>query len=103
MKLTKKQLKNIIAEEKQKLLVEMNPMKNAERSLGLYADVSDVEALQDALLNILQGVEMAAQQDGLEDEEAEEYAADAAVLAVAQAFQSAGLTAEYAALIRTLR
>ena len=72
MKLTKKQLKNIIAEEKQKLLVEMNPMKNAERSLGLYADVSDVEALQDALLNILQGVEMAAQQDGLEDEEAEE-------------------------------
>lgn len=103
MKITKNQLKKLIAEEKQKLLVEMNPMANAERSLGLYADVRDVEALQGALLNILQGVEMEAQQDGLEDDEAEDYAADAAVLAVAQAFQSAGLVAQYDALLRTLR
>lgn len=103
MKISKRQLKRIIAEEKQKLLVEMNPMANAERSLGMYADVRDVDSLQDALMNILSGVEMEAQQDGLEDDEAEEMAADAAVLAAAQAFQAAGLVAQYDALIRTLR
>lgn len=102
MKITKRQLKKIIKEEKQKLLVEMNPMANAERSLGMYADVKDVDILQDALLNILQGVELAAVEDGLEDDEAEEMAADAAVLAVAQAFQSAGLIGEYQALIGAL-
>lgn len=103
MKISKRQLKRIIAEEKQKLLVEMNPMANAERSLGMYADVRDVDRLQDSLLSILQGVEMAAAEDGLEDDEAEEMAAEAAVLAVAQAFQSAGMIAEYQALIRMLR
>lgn len=100
MKITKNQLRRIIAEEKQKLLVEMNPVANAERSLGMYADSADVDKLQDALLDILQGVEMAAAEDGLEDDEAEEMAADAAIIAVAQAFQSAGMIAEYDALQR---
>ena len=41
---------------------------------------------------------MEAIDDGLEEDEAEEMAIDAVVLAVAQAFQSAGMVAEYNAL-----
>lgn len=102
MKITKRYLKRIIKEEKQKLLVEMNPIANAERSLSMYANTSDVDKLQGALLNILQSVEMAAAEDGLEDDEAEEIAADAAIMAVANAFQSAGMIAEYEALYRII-
>ena len=102
MKITKRQLRRIIKEEKAALLSENGPIQSAERSLGLYADVSDVGGLTDSLLNILQGVEMSAVEDGLDDEMAEAYAADAALLAVAQAFQSAGMMAEYQALYRMI-
>ena len=99
MKITKRQLKKIIKEEKQKLLVEMNPVANAQRSLGAYADVADVDKLGTALLDLLQGIEMSAIEDGIDEEEAEDMAANAAVMAVAEAFQSAGLIAEYNALL----
>lgn len=102
MKITKTQLKRIIKEEKQKLIVEMNPIANAKRTLSLYADVSDVDRLGSALQDILSGVEMAAAEDGLEEDEAEEMAADAALLAVANAFQSVGMIAEYDALFRII-
>ena len=102
MKITKRQLKRIIKEEKAALLSENGPIQSAERSLGLYADVSDVDGLTDSLLNILQGVELSAAEDGLDDEMAEAYAADAALLAVAQAFQAAGMMAEYQALYRMI-
>ena len=102
MKISKRQLQRIIKEEKQKLLVEMNPIANAERSLGMYANVSLVDQLSSSVMDLLQNIEVEAVNDGLDDDEAEDYAADAVVLAVAQAFQSAGLIAEYDALIRTL-
>ena len=102
MNITKNQLRRIIKEEKQKLLVEMNPMANAERSLGMYANVSLVDQLSSTVMELLQNIETEAVEDGLDDEEAEDYAADATVLAVAQAFQAAGLVAEYEALVRTL-
>ena len=85
----------IIKEEKANLLKEN---ANAERALGSYANSSSVDALTDSLINILQEVEMGAVEDGLEDEEAEDMAADAALLAVAQAFQSACIVAEYNAV-----
>ena len=104
MKITKRQLKRIIKEEKQKLLVEMNPMANAERNLGGLASVSTTEAITNGILDLLQGVEMAAvEEEGLEEDEAEEAARGAAILAVAQAFQSAGLMDVYAGLTRMLR
>lgn len=96
MKITKRQLMQIIKEEKAKLLLKEDA--NAERALGSYANSSSVDALTEALLNILQEVEMGAIEDGLEEDEAEDMAADAVLLAVAQAFQSAGLTAEYSAV-----
>ena len=77
-------------------------MANAERSLGMYANVSLVDQLSTTVMELLQNIETEAVEDGLDDEEAEDYAADAVVLAVAQAFQAAGLVAEYEALIRTL-
>ena len=67
MKITKRQLIQIIKEEKANLLKEN---ANAERSLGSYANSSSVDALTDALLNILQEVEMGAAEDGIEDDEA---------------------------------
>ena len=77
-------------------------MQNAERSLGMYADVSDVDSLATALLDILQGVELSAINDGLGEDEAEDMAANAALLAVAHAFQSAGMMAEYQALYKMI-
>mgnify|MGYP001445260593 FL=1 len=98
MKVTKTQLKRIIKEEKQKLLVEMNPIANAERSLGMYANTSVIDQMSKSIADLLQNIEIEAIDDGLEEDEAEEMAIDAVVLAVAQAFQSAGMVAEYNAL-----
>ena len=98
MKVTKRQLRRIIKEEKSRLLVEMNPVKNAERSLGMYANTAIVDQLSKSVTDLLQNIEVEAIEDGLEEDEAEEMAIDAVVLAVAQAFQSAGMVAEYNAL-----
>ena len=85
MKITKRQLRRIIKEEKAKLLVEMNPIANAERSLSMYADESEVDTLASTVQNILAGVEMAAK---------------ALLLAIANALQAVGLTKEYDAVYR---
>ena len=103
MKITKKQLRRIIKEEKQKLLVEMNPMANAKRAVGGFADSSTTGQVTDGILDLLQQIEMGAVEEGLEDEEAEEFARNGAILAVAQAFQSAGLMDVYMTLTRMLR
>jgi hypothetical protein len=103
MKITRNQLRKIIKEERAKLLVEMNPAADAERSLGLYANASTVDKLSSALQSLLMEVETAAIEDGLEDYEAEDMAANAGLLAVAQAFQSVGMIAEYDALYRILQ
>ena len=104
MKITKRQLKRIIKEEKQKLLVEMNPMANAERAVGGFADISAVDQVTDGILDLLQSIETASAEEFDGDEEmAEEFARSGAILAVAQAFQSAGLMDVYVALTRMLR
>ena len=104
MKITKRQLRRIIKEEKQKLLVEMNPMMNAERASGSFANTSTVERVTDGILDLLQEIEMgSSQEEGLEGDEAEEFARNGAILVVAQAFQSAGLMDVYMTLTRMLR
>ena len=103
MKITKRQLRRIIKEEKAKLLKE-NPLANAERALGGFANSGDVEIVTDGILDLLQGIEMGAiEEEGLENEEAEEFARNGVILAVAQAFQSAGLTDVYAVLTGLVR
>ena len=103
MKVTKTQLKRIIKEEKQKLLVEMNPIATAERSLGMYANTSVIDQMSKSIADLLQNIEIEAIDDGLEEDEAEEMAIDAVLLAVAQAFQSVGMVAEYDALYKMIQ
>ncbi len=91
MKITKRQLRRIIKEEKEKILLEMNPERDADRSLSLYANVTTTDKITDSILDILQEVEIGAAEDGLEDEESEAAARNAALLAVANAFEAAGL------------
>ena len=78
----------------------MNPIANAERSLSMYAAESEVNTLASTVQDILAGVEMAAADDGLEDDEAEEMAAKALLLAIANALQAVGLTKEYDVVYR---
>ena len=80
----------------------MNPMADAKRSLSSYANVSTVDKLTDAILDLLQEVSFGAEEDGLEEDESEDMATAAALLAVAQAFQSAGLVGEYDAMFRMI-
>ena len=104
MKITKRQLRRIIKEEKQKILeMYQGGRSDAERSLGTYANVSTVDKITDSILDVLQEVEMGAHEDGMDEEMAEDMAAAAAVLAVAQAFQSAGRMDIYQALIQELK
>ena len=103
MKITKQKLRRIIKEEKAKLLVEMNPMANAEYMQGNYSPMSGIDALTDALANLLQKTEVDALEDMGDDLDAEEAAAGAVTLTVAQAFQSVGMIEQYQALIKTLR
>ena len=101
MKITKKQLRRIIKEEKRKLLREN---RNAEMALGSFANVATTDQLTDSILNLLQEVEMgAAEDEGLGQDEAEEMARNAALLAVAQAFESAGLMDVMMALQKMIR
>ena len=102
--ISQRQIARIIKEERDKLLVEMNPMVNADRAVGGFANASTVDQVTQGILNLLQEIEMGAvEEEGLEDEEAEEFARNGAILAVAQAFQSAGLIDVYMALTKLLR
>ncbi len=103
MKITRDDLRRIIKEEKQKLLVEMNPMANAERMQGEYADTAAVDAVENALSELMFGINEDAFEDLGDEDDADDAAAAAVTFTVAQAFQSLGLLAQYEALIRTLR
>ncbi len=102
MKITKRQLKRIIKEEKQKLLVEMNPVANAERSLGMYANASIVDQLNKTVAQLLENITAEAIDDGLEDDESYDLAVDAVVMAVSEAFLSAGMIDQAQAVIYML-
>ena len=103
MKITKTQLRRIIKEEKARLLNE-NPIANAERASGGFANVSTMESVTDGILDLLQEIEMGSSKEFDGDiEMAEEFARNGAILVVAQAFQSAGLTDVYASLTKILR
>lgn len=102
MKITKKQLRRIIKEEKQKLLVEMSPIANAERSVSSYADQLAVDQATDGIVGILQTVERDSEMDLGDDLEAKNEARNAAILVCAQAFQAADHKDVYAALISML-
>jgi hypothetical protein len=103
MKISKNQLRRIIKEEKQKLLSENNPIRNAEFLQGNYANVSDVDILENAMSDLLQGSETDAFDDMGDDDDAAIAAQTILTFTIAQRFQSLGMIAQYEALIRTLR
>ena len=102
MKITKRQLRQIIKEEKQKLLVEMNPVANAERSLGMYANPVVVDQLKKAIGDLLENITAEAIEDDLEEDEASALAAEALVAAVSDAFMSVGMADQAQGLIYML-
>jgi hypothetical protein len=102
MKITSRQLRRIIKEEKSKILTEQSAVSNADRSLGLYANTTTVDAMTDSLLNILQEVMMGLEDDGVDEVDAEMYSRAAAILAVANAFQAAGFPDVHHTLLRML-
>jgi hypothetical protein len=110
MRITKRQLRQIIKEEKAKLQENANAeaidaLQNAERMQGLYSDVAAIETLQKAFDDLLKGTEADAANDfGEDDEEGYTDAAEAAVtLTVAQIFKDADMWDQYDALMDTLR
>jgi hypothetical protein len=103
MKITKRQLKRIIKEEKANLLSESGPVANANRALGLYANISTVDNMTDSLHDLLQEVMMGAEEDGMGVPEAERASRDAAIVAAANAFQGAGILDVYHNLMRMLQ
>ena len=102
MKITRKQLKRIIKEERSKLLVEMNPIANAERTIGQYAPTSRVATLKDAIDKLQGDIVDSAINDGLEDDEAEEMAADAVVMVLSNALMDIGMVKQSQELIYML-
>ena len=104
MKITKNQLKRIIAEEKQKLLVEMNPLADAERTYGGYANEAAKDQIGSALRNFLNDTATVLEvEEGLDEDEADEKAHTALVLALAYELQSLGLIGPYNALYNLVR
>jgi len=103
MRVTKKQLRRIIKEEKSKLLNENNPIANAEYLQGNYSDTVAIDAVGSALAELLAGTDSAALEDLQDQDDADDAAVASVTLAVANAFQSFGMIAQYDALIRTLR
>ena len=103
MKITKRQLRRIIKEEKQKLLVEMNPMANADRMLSIGIP----DAMQSQLTDLLNQMMMKAMDDLIEQGDVDEEDADvegssAVMMALANSLQSIGFTNAYDAMIMAI-
>ena len=102
MRITKRQLKRIIKEEKARLL-ESNNYHSADRALGLYADTAAVDALENAFNDLLAGTNEDAYEDLGDEWEADMASTAAVTLAMARMCQAAGLQGQYFALMKTLK
>ena len=103
MKITKRQLRRIIKEEKQKLLVEMNPLANADRMLSLGIP----EPMQDQLTTLLAQMSQKAQLDlidggDIDEEDADVEGSNAVMMALANSLQSIGFTNAYDAMVMAI-
>ena len=104
MKITKRELKKIIKEEKQKLLMEMNPLADAERTLGSSATEASKNDIGSALRNFLNDTATRLEvEEEFDEDEADEKAHAALVLALAYELQSLGLVNPYNVLYNLVR
>jgi hypothetical protein len=99
MRITKRQLKQIIREEAARLegkglVSEAYDMENAKRAEGLYANTQDVAAMSRAIEDLYEGIfNDLFDNEGVEEDEADDMARAATVLAVANALGSANFSA----------
>ena len=71
MKITKRQLRRIIKEEKAKVLAEYNPAQDpAKRAIGLYFDINMMKQFDQLMYDLFQNAMESARADGLEPDEA---------------------------------
>ena len=104
MKITKRQLRRIIKEEKQKLLMEMNPLADAERTYGSVATEASKDQIGSALRNFLKDTAANLEvEEEVYTDEADEKAHAALVLALAYELQSLGLVNPYDVLYNLVR
>ena len=99
MKITKRQLKRIIKEEKRKLQEQQSP---GDRAMGLYADMKQMGDAQAAIEEFIGGVVDAASEDlevGEDDNEAWEYAR----LALIELFSSIASHQGFNDIVRALK
>jgi hypothetical protein len=98
VRITKKQLKQIIREEAARLegkrpISEAYDMPNANRAEGLYADTATVALVRGRIEDLYEGIFNDAFDDIGDDDAAADMAAAATVLVVAHALDNIGLTA----------
>ena len=103
MKITKRQLRRIIKEERQKLLNEMNPLANADRMLALGIP----DAMQSQLTDLLNQMMMKAEYDlvaqgDVDKEDADVEGSNAVMMALANSLQSIGFTNAYDAMVMAI-
>jgi len=101
MKVSKRQLRQIIKEEKTKLLNEMNPMANAERSQSMYASTSMMADINTLIGQLMDSINVEALEDTEDDEIASEAAIDAVLLTISDAIGDAGYPRE-AAMVKDI-
>jgi len=106
MKITKRQLRRIIKEEKAELSEyggAGGAYANADKMQGTYSDISMIAAVTKSIQALSAQTEADAYDDLGDDEDASRSAMAAVVLTVAQAFEAEGYIAQYHALIKTLQ
>jgi len=104
MKITKKELRKIIKEEKAKLLMEMTPLADAERTLGSASKEENRDLIGSALRNFLNDTATTLEvEEEYDEDEADEMAHAALVLALAYELQSLGLVNPYNVLYNLVR
>ena len=87
MKISKRQLRRIVKEEKQKLKEQQSP---GQRARGLYASDAMAKQAESILLNLYDTMTEAMQEDGLQMEEAEDMAAEGLLTIVNNVLQGVG-------------
>lgn len=77
MKITKRQLRRIIKEEKAKLLINENKLELGDRALSVHANYPVMNQAISSLEKMYDGIIESAVADGLEEDEAEDMAGEA--------------------------
>ena len=102
-KISKRQLQRIIKEEKDKILNESTPMRNAQYQLGSYANVSLVDAVASSIESLMnQVLDDEDVVENFDEFEGDRIAANVVTYTVLRALNSVGLVAQGQALEKFL-